>query len=770
MNDVARANQLIDLFFKDSHTCFVLLDIDFNFIRVNEAYAKVCNLTVDYFIGKNHFELFPSEAEEIFKSVRDSKQKFTIAARPFIYSDHPEWGITYWDWLLEPILDDKGEIDFFVFSLNDVTARVRAENQRDRFFNLSADMLCIANFEGYFVDLSPAWSKTLGFTNEELKSRPFIEFVHPEDRENTLHEAGRLAVDPEATINFLNRYKTKNGGYRWLSWNSVGVQETGQIYAVAHDITELKEQEVLLKQHQLELEELVNERTSALVASESRLEFLLKSSPAVIYTCKADGNHAVTFISENVSSIFGYQPSDFIIDSHFWISNIHPDDRQQAEDNLKHLKDKEYHCQEYRFRLKNGDYVWVLDEFRLIQDKNEKNSEIIGYWADITDRKKIEEDIKFAKDQAVKANQYKSDFLSSMSHELRTPMNAILGFAQLLKMNSTDESEKDNIREIIKAGGHLLDLINEVLDLSKIESGNVEISLEGVRLDDVLEESLALIGPIVTEKNINIDIGNLTTKQCIIKVDYTRFKQVLINLLSNAVKYNVDGGDIKLEVEPASYDMVRISISDTGKGLTKEQQKLLFVPFERLGAETTEVEGTGIGLVITKQLVEMMGGSIGYKMNEGAGSTFWVKVKKGSSDDICKAIDGELVSVADHKSQPKKILYVEDNPANMKLVSDVVNLTNHQLIEAVTGPSGVEAALRHQPDLILLDINLPELDGFDVFRKLQQDPVIRNVPVVALSANAMKSDINKALELGFKDYLTKPINIKTLLSAIEALI
>ena len=353
-------------------------------------------------------------------------------------------------------------------------------------------------------------------------------------------------------------------------------------------------------------------------------------------------------------------------------------------------------------------------------------------------------DIVLARDMAVKANQYKSNFLSRMSHELRTPMNAILGFAQLLEMNSRDQTQKQQVDEISKAGGHLLDLINDVLDLSKIEAGNVEISMENVSLIDVLNESLAIIAPVAVAGNIHIDKQALVDGSYNLTVDYTRFKQVLINLLSNAVKYNVNDGRIKLGVEPSSNNIIRISVSDTGRGLTEIQQKSLFMPFERLGAEATDIEGTGIGLVITKQLVEMMGGKIGYEINADGGSTFWVDVKKGGN--VTAAADREITTVNNNLSMSKTILYVEDNPANMKLVKDIVRMTNHKLIEAVTGPLGVEAALSQLPDLILLDINLPELDGFEVFQQLKNEPSVCSTPVVALSANAMKKEVDRAFD------------------------
>ncbi|MDH5767275.1 MAG: ATP-binding protein, partial [Gammaproteobacteria bacterium] len=406
---------------------------------------------------------------------------------------------------------------------------------------------------------------------------------------------------------------------------------------------------------------------------------------------------------------------------------------------------------------------------RLVNDSSNNLSEIVGYWADITDRKKVEQDMILAKDQAIKANQYKSSFLSRMSHELRTPMNAILGFAQLLEMNAVEESERQHIFEISNAGKHLLDLINDVLDLSKIETGNIEISLESIRLGNIISECITLVMNLIGEKNIRLDSKGISDNSSFIKVDYTRFKQVVINILSNAIKYNKQNGSVQIKIDDISEQYLRLSICDSGNGLTEQQQKLLFQPFERLGAENTDIEGTGIGLVISKQLMEMMGGSIGYELNPEGGSTFWVDVKKGVEEISPDAVK-TIKSVADMNKEARKILYVEDNPANLHLVSEVIKKTQHQLITAKTGLAGIESAIKNKPDLILLDINLPELNGFEVFEKIRMESSMDHVPVVALSANAMKKEIDKANEMGFTKYLTKPINVRELLSTIDSLV
>jgi CheY-like chemotaxis protein/anti-sigma regulatory factor (Ser/Thr protein kinase) len=378
------------------------------------------------------------------------------------------------------------------------------------------------------------------------------------------------------------------------------------------------------------------------------------------------------------------------------------------------------------------------------------------------------------------ANRAKSEFLSSMSHELRTPMNAIMGFGQLMTMDfdtPLNESQKENVTEILKASNHLLELINEVLDLSKIEAGRIDLSIENVLLGDVLGESLQLILPLAQKRGISIKlirddneitINDLAKSQSIVRADYTRLKQVILNFLSNAVKYNTEEGDIVIKCTKTDNKAIRISIRDTGSGLSDEQQEQLFTAFNRLGAENTDIEGTGIGLVITKNIIDLMGGELGVESEIGKGSTFWVELpvgldKSNKTDEIDQRIDSNI-SIEESRS----VLYIEDNPANLRLVTQLLGrIPNLEMRTAHEPLLGLELAKEYLPDLILLDINLPGIDGFEVLRRLREQDATKNIPVLAISANAMPKDIEKGLEVGFDDYITKPININHLLNAVE---
>jgi signal transduction histidine kinase/ActR/RegA family two-component response regulator len=383
------------------------------------------------------------------------------------------------------------------------------------------------------------------------------------------------------------------------------------------------------------------------------------------------------------------------------------------------------------------------------------------------------QELVLAKAAAEKANQAKSAFLSSMSHELRTPLNAILGFTQLLASEAltlTLDKKKEFTSYILKAGKHLLVLINEVLDLAKVESGTLMLSLEPVVLDEVMQECQAMIEPLAKKRNIRMMFARDDSLHVL--ADRTRLQQILLNLLSNAIKYNREGGTVIVDRTVITPECVRITIQDTGAGLGSEQLQHLFQPFNRLGQEAGIEEGTGIGLVVTKRLVELMGGEIGATSTRGIGSAFWVELKSTPASqypiesDIKKTAPQIKIEQADRSI--KTLLYVEDNPANLKLVQEIINFrADLHLLTAADANLGVELARAHQPGVILMDINLPGISGNEALLILRGDPRTAHIPVIALTANAMPRDIERSMAFGFFRYLTKPINIQEFLEALD---
>ena len=401
--------------------------------------------------------------------------------------------------------------------------------------------------------------------------------------------------------------------------------------------------------------------------------------------------------------------------------------------------------------------------------------EIIGYLLIGTDnsvRKRVESELNAAMAAAEKANSAKSEFLSSMSHELRTPLNAILGFAQLLEGGSPlpTSAQKRSIDQILKAGWYLLELINEILDLSLIESGRLTLSSEPIALVEVMLECRAMIEPQAQKRGIAMTFPRFEIP-CYVQADRTRLKQVLINLLFNAIKYNEPGGSVAVECSPSGPDNIRISIRNTGPGLTAEQLGQLFQPFNRLGQESGAEEGTGIGLVVAKRLIELMRGTIGAESTVGVGSVFWIELRRTSAPQLA-GYDVARAELAQPQARDGKaqhtLLYVEDNPANLELVEQVVaRRKDLRMLSAADGSIGIEFARAYQPDVILMDINLPGISGIDAMRVLRADPSTAHIPIVALSANAVPRDIAKALEAGFFSYITKPIKVEHFMETLD---
>jgi PAS domain S-box-containing protein len=414
---------------------------------------------------------------------------------------------------------------------------------------------------------------------------------------------------------------------------------------------------------------------------------------------------------------------------------------------------------------------------------------IIGYLligTDNTARKQVEAEralldqalqdknaeLESAKFVAEKANLAKSDFLSSMSHELRTPLNAILGFAQLVESGSPSptDSQKRSIDQILQAGWYLLELINEILDLALIESGKLSLSLEPISLAEVMLECQAMIEPQAQRRGISVAFPHFEMPS-FVQADRTRVKQVFINLLSNAIKYNKVGGTVVVEKITSTPGGIRICVKDSGEGLSADKLAQLFQPFNRLGQEANAVEGTGIGLVTTKRLVELMKGVIGVESTVGVGSVFWIELSL-TAEPYPAAGAAEPTAVAQAQvhsgAQSRTLLYVEDNPANLMLVEDLIaRRPDIRLLSARDGNRGVEIAQASRPDVILMDINLPGISGIQALRILAEDPATAHIPVIALSANVMPRDIEKSLEAGFFRYLTKPIKVNEFMDTLD---
>jgi len=455
-------------------------------------------------------------------------------------------------------------------------------------------------------------------------------------------------------------------------------------------------------------------------------------------------------------------------------------DPQRAQAGIERvLREKKLTNYELTARASDGTTTEVSYNAAALYDRDRKLTGVFAAARDVTERKRLDRalqdtniELESARFAAERANLAKSDFLSSMSHELRSPLNAILGFAQLIESGSPlpTPGQKASIDQILQAGWYLLELINEILDLALIESGKLSLSLESMSLDEVLSDCQAMIEPQAQGRDIRVSFPHFDAPR-FVRADRTRVKQVLVNLLSNAIKYNRVGGTLDVTCHAGAEGRVRIGIRDSGEGLSPEMLAQLFQPFNRLGQECGVEEGTGIGLVVSKRLVDLMGGEIGVDSTVGVGSVFWIELNSALPADL-GAIAPRPVTTGpvpmQSEARLRTLLYVEDNPANLLLVEKLIaRRPDLRLLSARDGRRGIEIAIDARPDVILMDINLPIVNGLTAQRVLADNSATAHIPVIALSANAMPQDIVKGLAAGFFRYLTKPIKVNEFMETLD---
>jgi len=610
---------------------------------------------------------------------------------------------------------------------------------------------------GVIETYNPAAEKMFGYGADEVTGKNVSMLMAPEERAE--HEK----ITKNSTIHAARIINTarelwglhKDGTLFPLELNVTPMKAAGErkYVGILHDISMRKEMEDQLKQ------------------SETRLQ---KSQAfAKIGNWDWDVQTGELYWSDIIAPLLGYETGSIEITYENFMAAIHPDDRDEVNEAIHKCVDEHQEFDvEHRVVWPDGTLRWLQESGDVIRDGDGQPLNMLGVVQDITDRKQAEDATRRAKEAADNANKAKSEFLSSMSHELRTPMNAILGFGQMLDFNPKEPlspSQKDCVAQIMKGGQHLLELINEILDLAKIEAGKVDLSLENIPPMDICVDSLSLLQTMADERGITISSPGGDVALPMVQADFTRYRQVMINLVSNAIKYNRDNGEITIQFHEFEDGYLRTSVTDTGNGIAMGRQKELFQPFSRLGAESTDIEGSGIGLIVCKQLIELMNGHIGFESTPGKGSTFWFDLPLASPDcEDIKQREDSLTKKDTLSPVLGKMLYVEDNPANLKLMELIIErVEGLSMISAHNAELGIELARTHKPDIIVLDINLPGMDGFDALKQINSMPETHDTPVLALSAAATNKDIEKGIEAGFLRYLTKPIQVDEVVSAIK---
>lgn len=631
-----------------------------------------------------------------------------------------------------------------------------------------------ANDYGYFDwDLAAdtiTWSggfwARLGYSDRDVEhiaeTKRYYDCVHPDDLE-TLKSAVRKTLREGGPTEVAYRLRKKHGGWIWTEIHCDATRdESGWCYfvsGIALDVTKRKQAE------------------QALLLSEARHARIIKSSNDGFWEWSAEQG-SFSF-SNRCWELLGYDEQDDVVTQGVdrlsaWRKRMHPEDGKMFDGAIdRHIKYKDPFDVEYRIRHKDGTWCWIRGRGHMTFDENGAPLRMSGTNMCITELKRAEERVLAAKEQAEAANRAKSDFLSSMSHELRTPLNAILGFSHLLENDlSLSSEQRNNVVEIAKAGRYLLNLIGDVLDLAKIEAGRMDMAPEPLDPASILKESVGYVQPKADESSIKVELslGELTDIR--VCADRTRLKQVFLNLLSNAVKYNRAFGKVWVRAELTAQQQLRIEVADTGRGIPLDKQMEVFQPFCRLGAEQTDIEGSGVGLVITRQLVQQMGGDIGFYNRDEGGCCFWIELPllQEESDTPALSQNSHLAAPVTVSFENKRILYIEDNEANQRLITKLFERHRGVSVEIASDAfKGVFAARVSRPDVVLLDINLPGMSGYEALEVLRADKLTRNIPVIALSANAMAHDRARGLEAGFNEYLTKPLDVELLVQVLNGL-
>ena len=510
-------------------------------------------------------------------------------------------------------------------------------------------------------------------------------------------------------------------------------------------------------------------REGQLEEAKAFLEELIAASPSMVFRFHPESLRA-TYVSPNVGWLLGYTNDEVIGVPGFWESIIHPDDRDEAMRRLREAIENTVVQieQEYRCRGKDGRYRWFFKLLRIEYDDHAHPTGILGYALDIGDRKAAEEDARLAKLESERANRAKSEFLSRMSHDLRTPLNAVLGFAQLLESEPLGPGQLDSVTQILNGGRHLLELINEVLDIARIEAGELSLSPEAVPVGPVVQQVVDLLAPLGLPRGIRVGAAIDRHGATHVRADQQRLRQILLNLVGNAVKYNREGGAVLVTCEPRPGDRIAISVTNTGAEIPAHKLPLLFRPFERLGAEQTQIEGTGLGLAVSKALTEAMGGTIGVRSNAAEGTTFWIELPEQHADELPARPAAEDRSVPAPRDNGGTILYIEDNPSNIRLMERLLSRrAGVRLVTASDGAHGLTQARTAAPDLVFLDLHLPDMRGEDVLHQLVTDDATQHLPVAVLSADATPAQRERLIQLGAVAYVTKPILFAEILKLLD---
>ncbi|MCA1992089.1 MAG: PAS domain-containing protein, partial [Coleofasciculus sp. S288] len=727
----------------------------------------------------------PDDMEGILGSL---PQLFEQGSCSYEYRFRHAHGAYHWLYTQLRLVKDEGDNPIeCVGYLVDISDRKLAEEQlresEEKFRQLAEnirEVFFIISHTGEMIYISPAYEQVWGRTCESLYQNPrsWLESVHPEERQQiatALERQIRHVTDFDETYRILR----SNGAMRWIHARSFPVQYRTfyRFVGIAEDITDRKQAEEALRR------------------SEERWQLAIHGSHDGIWDHNLITNEH--FLSRRCLEMLGYD-YDKISDFDKWISYMHPDDVTLLQETFqRHLnRETPYYSCEYRLRCQDGSYKWLLARGQALWDELGNPVRAVGSLTDITARKTAEEALQHAKEAAEAANQAKSQFLANMSHELRTPLNGILGYAQILQKDKTCTSQqKKGIDIIYQCSEHLLTLINDILDLSKIEAGKLELYPESINFHSFLKGLSELFYIKAQQKGINLTFLALTPLPTGVETDEKRLRQVLMNLLSNAVKFT-DTGHVTFKVgvvhgsssslsREASYrvhdsnqpamnnelsamNKIRFQVEDTGIGINSDQLEKIFLPFEQVGDGLHRADGTGLGLAITQKILLMMGSQIFVESTPGIGSRFWFDLDLPATAELIEPTPTQTTdNIIGYQGERRKILVVDDYWDNRAVLNNLLEPLGFEVIEASDGREGLEKAVELKPDLILTDLMMPVMDGFEMTKSLCQLSEVQAPIIIAISASVLDADRERSHASGCQDFLSKPVNAEELLKKIK---
>ncbi len=761
----------------------VITNLDGTFLYVNNALSTMMGWDENQLIGKSiniiHNEDQSSSVSEIFELL---KTKGGFASKEI---NHARKDGSVFPTLMSAkvIRDQNDKAEFVSCTLNDISHRKKAEE------NIKAKTAILTNLiinlkEGivlenaarkieltnqlfcnmFGIDISP--EALLGSDYSMADEQNKMLFKNPD---KFVSDSRQIVAKREPVFN--NELQLVDGRYFERDFIPTYIDEkyTGHLWKY-RDITEKKKAEIELL----------------------KISQAIEQSP--IMTIITDTKGIIEYVNPSTLRTTGYSKEE-LIGKYTAIFNSQQYPHTDFQELWATIKAGNQYKGEFHNKKKNGEFYWAGALVVPIFDNNNNIVNFISINEDITERKKIEQeliDLNKNLEQKVEvrtlqlhnANKAKSEFLSRMSHELRTPMNSILGFAQLLEMGELNTSQRRGVNHIINSGKHLLYLINQVLDIARIEAGRLQISIEPLKINAIIKEMIDITNPLAAKNQIDVKFIETETNQLAVKVDRPSFKQILLNLLNNAIKYNKENGKIEIKTEIANNNnnnnnyhnnngneaFIRISISDTGVGINQADISKLFMPFERISAYNSQIEGTGLGLSVVKKLVEAMGGTCGVESEIGVGSTFWFELPQAlNPTNLSIEIKENTIEIESKFDKPGTILYIEDNTSNIELLNQIISTKCPQikLITNNTGKETVALAVKYKPELILLDLNLPDISGNEILKLILANERIKNIPVVILSADSLQHQIDNLKNVGAKEFLTKPFEINELLRVID---